>query len=134
MTVTIDPDYEQMTGNSEWQIQYWWPDRAWRWVKTSRVEFGREVAPADPEAAMEPDDSLIDDQYRKCANTLKTRTDLAVLSCLRQRGAMTVAEIVAAIGLSVDTVRESLARRPDLFAHDNRFRNRQWRSLGKLRA
>lgn len=56
--VALDAGYEACSGVARWERQYWWPERVWRWVKTTRLEWGRCVGGADPDAAMQPDDTL----------------------------------------------------------------------------
>lgn len=128
-TVT-DGDYDALAGPVRWETQYWWPERCWRRVKTQRLEWGRGVAPADPDAQMEPEwlpgDSWRNASAGKAAITARQRSERAVLGCLREHGPQTVLQIAARTGLNRDTVTESLKRRADLFGHNGKTKNRVW--------
>lgn len=128
-TVT-DSDYDALSGPVRWETQYWWPERAYRRVKTQRLEWGRGVAPADADAQMEserlPGDSWRNASAGKAAIVMRQGTDLAVLQCLREYGPQTRGQIAARTGKVDDTVTESLRRRPDLFESDGRNYNRTW--------
>lgn len=128
-TVT-DSDYDALAGPVRWEIQYWWPERTYRRVKTQRLEWGRGVAPADPDAQMEserlPGDSWRVASAGKAAITARQRSEQAVLDCLREYGPQTRMQITTRTGQHHDTVAECLKRRTDLFGHNGKFKNRLW--------
>jgi hypothetical protein len=64
----IDIDYERQCDPGQWVQMFWWPDRVWRWVRVSRLQWGRADAPADPDAALQPDRTLFRRGARQMVN------------------------------------------------------------------
>lgn len=129
----IDRDYEQGISDARWEIQYWWPDRCYRWVKSGRLSFGVRVPPVqDVDALLKPERLPVHDEQRARASRLaaqaqRNRSDGVVLACLRERGPLSAGEIAEAAELDKKTVYAVLMRRPDLFAHNGRAgRSRRW--------
>lgn len=117
--IAIDVDYETSVDENEWKIQYWWPDRCWRWVRVSRVQFGRHVPPVDMDAQMEPEPlpepSADKNAGRKPRRSAVDGTALRLHSVLTETGAATVSALARTSGVPRTTVDAALRRRPDLF-------------------
>lgn len=117
-------------------VQAYIPElRDWRPVRCRRVLFGRHMSPADADAVMAaerlPEESWRNAAARKGADTLMGKTDRIIFNCLRQYGPQTRDEIAARTGKDLNTISKSFKRRPDLFGHDGKRRNRLWHALQK---
>lgn len=121
----IDAEYEACCGVARWEKQYWWPERVWRWVKTTRLEWGRVISAPDPDAAMQPE--ALDSPQSRAALSRRAATEQAVRAALRDAGRPMIALALAeATGYKPETVLDVLRRRPDWFASDGRRYKAQW--------
>lgn len=99
-TPACDPQYESIADPGHWEMQWWWPDRVWRWVRVSRLQWGRADAPADPNAALQPDRTL----FREVDN--KWAVDRLVAE-LEANGPGTTRELLARLGYEHDPGRQN---------------------------
>ena len=100
----------------------WIPERA-RYERVPSVPalWGRHVQP-DPDAQLEPDSTLFRGAraenvaaIRAAAAQRADATDRRVYDYLRRRGPCTVGAIASGLGTHARSLRDVLARRPDLF-------------------
>lgn len=132
----IDAEYEACCGVARWEKQYWWPERVWRWVKTTRLEWGRCDA-ADPDAAMQPDDTLFPSAgavekrawLSEHAAQRAAETEDRIQRVLARRGPLTASALCTSLALSPSATHKALRRRPDLFAVVGERRNRRNRPV-----
>lgn len=121
--IAIDADYERMTGEPKWEVQYWWPDRCWRRVQVCRFQFGK-VEPVDPDRHMQDETGLFPSVG---ASSRRLKNDQRVVEVLQAEGPKTAMQLAKITGMKRDTIRAILVRRPDLFEHDNQTTNPVWR-------
>lgn len=135
--VALDAGYEACSGVARWERQYWWPERVWRWVKTTRLEWGRCVGGADPDAAMQPDDTLFPSAeavnqrawLSEHAAQRAAETENRIHLVLARRGPLTASALCTSLALSPSAIHKALKRRPDLFTVVGEKRNRRNRPV-----
>lgn len=122
MTAVCDPDYEALCGVAEWKVVWDTTIRAYRRMKLQRLEWGRYVGGADPDAAMQPDDTLF-----PSAGAAETENRIHLV--LARRGPLTASALCTSLALSPSAIHKALRRRPDLFAVVGEKRNRRNRPV-----
>jgi len=135
--VALDASYEACSGPVEWRVVYDWGLRAYRRMKLQRLEWGRCVGGADPDAAMQPDDTLfpsagaVDKRIwlSDRAAQIAAETEGRIQRVLARRGPLTASALCTSLALSPSATHKALRRRPDLFAVVGEKRNRRNRPV-----
>lgn len=135
--VALDPSYEACSGPVEWRVVYDWSLRAYRRMKLQRLEWGRCVGGADPDAAMQPDDTLFPSAeatnkrtwLSEHAAARAAETEDRIHLVLARRGPLTASALCTSLALSPSAIHKALRRRPDLFAVVGEKRNRRNRPV-----
>lgn len=137
MTAVCDPDYESLCSVAEWKVVWDTTIRAYRRMKLQRLEWGRCVGGADPDAAMQPDDTLFPSAgavekrawLSEHAAQRAAETENRIHLVLARRGPLTASALCTSLALSPSAIHKALRRRPDLFAVVGEKRNRRNRPV-----
>lgn len=122
--LALDASYESCSGPVEWRVVYDWTIRAYRRMKLQRLEWGRCVGGANPDAAMQPDDTLFPSAeavnqrawLSEHAAQRAAETENRIHLVLARRGPLTASALCTSLALSPSAIHKALKRRPDLFA------------------